>query len=122
VQPVVVSTLKVSAEPVYGYGELKQSLSLRATVSWKYLPPQRLGIRLAPPPETVVAALSLGPGKVLAGQPVASDDTSRTFLIPVAQDTWEMYKQGVRAGRVEARWLTSYGEPGPPSRCRRRST
>gem|GEM_PF-4043826 len=115
IQPVAVSTVKVSAEPAYSHGDLKQSLALKATLSWKYLPPQRPGIELTPPPPALVAALNLGPGRVYAGRLIDANSTSRTFLIPVSEDTWEMYKQGVRSASVEAWWLGLSESPQTPA-------
>ena len=113
IQPVVVSTLRVSAAPVYSYGDLKQGLALRVAVEWRYLPPARLGLGVSPPPETVVAAVSIG-GRVYAGRLVGIAGASRVFEVPVASDTWQLYVSGARSLSVEARWLTSYGEPGAP--------
>jgi hypothetical protein len=112
-QPVVVSTLKVTAAPVYSIGELRQGLALNATVRWKYLPPKLPGLKLTPPAETVVAAVAVG-GRVLKGVLASWNETARIFLVPVSNDTWQLYVSGARSLSVEARWLTSYGEPGAP--------
>jgi hypothetical protein len=113
VQPVVVSTVRVTVEPVYSYGDLRQGLALRVAVEWRYLPPARLGLGVSPLPETVVAAVSIG-GRVYAGRLVGVAGASSVFEVPVTNDTWQLYVSGARSLSVEAMWLTSYGEPGAP--------
>jgi hypothetical protein len=115
IQPVVVSTVRVTATPVYSYGDLKQSLSLSITVAWKYLPPKRPGLKLAPPPPTLAGVVNFGNGSFATGWQAGYNETSRNFTVTLALDTWEMYKAGVLAARAEAWWLGPSGQPQTPA-------
>ncbi|MCC6059783.1 MAG: hypothetical protein LM563_06030, partial [Thermofilum sp.] len=115
IQPVVVSTVRVTATPVYSYGDLKQSLSLSITVAWKYLPPKRPGLKLAPPPPAIAGVVNFGNGSFATGWQAGYNETSRNFTVTLALDTWEMYKAGVLAARAEAWWLGPSGQPQTPA-------
>jgi hypothetical protein len=115
IQPVVVSTVRVTATPVYSYGDLKQSLSLSVNVAWKYLPPKRPGLKLAPPPPALAGVVNFGNGSFATGWQAGYNETSRNFTVTLALDTWEMYKAGVLAARAEAWWLGPSGQPQTPA-------
>jgi hypothetical protein len=111
-EPVVVSTLKVTATPVYSIGELKQGLSLKVTASWKYLPPARTGIQPSQP-SSIVGVAVIG-NTVYNGTLIEANSTSKTFLVKLADDTWTLYTQGVTSITASAYWLSSMGTPEGP--------
>jgi len=111
-EPVVVSTLKVTATPIYTYGDLRQGLSLKVTASWKYLPPARTGIQPSQP-SSIVGVVVIG-NKVYEGALIAADSTSKTFLVSITNDTWNLYAQGVTSITASAYWLSSMGTPEGP--------
>ena len=111
-QPVVVSTLKVAATPVYTYGELRQGLSLKVTASWKYLPPARTGIQPSPP-SSIVGVAVIG-SMVYNGTLIEANATSKTFLVRITDNTWTLYGQGVTSITASAYWLSSMGTPEGP--------
>jgi hypothetical protein len=115
IQPVVVSTVRVTATPVYSYGDLKQGLSLSITVAWKYLPPKRPGLKLVPPPPALAGVVNFGNGSFATGWQAGYNETSRNFTATLALDTWEMYKAGVLAAKAEAWWLGPSGQPQTPA-------
>jgi hypothetical protein len=112
IQPVVVSTLKVTAAPVYSIGELRQGLSLNVTASWKYLPPARTGIQPSPP-SSVVGVAVIG-NKVYEGALIEAISTSKTFRVEITDNTWTLYAQGVTSITASAYWLSSMGTPEGP--------
>jgi hypothetical protein len=112
-QPVVVSTLKVTATPIYTYGDLKQGLSLKVTASWKYLPPAKTGIQPSPPSSSIVGVAVIG-NTVYNGTLLEANSTSKTFLVKLADDTWNLYTQGVTSITASAYWLSSMGTPEGP--------
>jgi hypothetical protein len=112
IQPVVVSTLKVTAAPVYSIGELRQGLSLKVTASWKYLPPAASGVQPSPP-SSVVGVVVIG-NKVYEGALIEAISTSKTFRVEITDDTWTLYTQGVTSITASAYWLSSMGTPEGP--------
>jgi hypothetical protein len=111
-EPVVVSTLKTSAMPIYSYGNMKQGLSLKVTVKWKYLPPARTGIQ-PNPPSSVTGVAVIG-NTVYNGTLIDSNSTSKTFLVTITDDTWTLYSKGVTSVTASAYWLSSMGTPEGP--------
>ena len=111
-EPVVVSTLKTSAMPIYSIGDMKQGLSLQVTVKWKYLPPARTGIQ-PQPPSSIVGVAVIG-DKVYNGTLIDANATSKTFLITITNDTWTLYSKGVTSVTASAYWLSSMGTPEGP--------
>jgi hypothetical protein len=111
-ETVVVSTLKVTAAPVYSIGDLKQGLSLKVTASWKYLPPAASGVQPSPP-SSIVGVAVIG-NRVYEGTLIKANATSKTFLVRIADDTWTLYGQGVASITASAYWLSSMGTPEGP--------
>jgi hypothetical protein len=111
-EQVVVSTLKVAVSPRYGYGNLKQSLSLQITVKWKYLSPARTGIQ-PNPPSSIVGVAVIG-NRVYNGTLIDANATSKTFSVTITDDTWTLYGQGVSSITASAYWLSSMGTPEGP--------
>jgi hypothetical protein len=111
-EPVVVSALKTSAMPIYSYGNMKQGLSLKVTVKWKYLPPAKTGIQ-PQPPSSIVGVAVIG-SRVYNGTLTDSNSTSKTFTVTITDDTWTLYSQGVSSITASAYWLSSMGTPEGP--------
>ncbi|WP_288104556.1 hypothetical protein [Thermofilum sp.] len=111
-EPVVVSSLKTSAMPIYSYGNMKQGLSLKVTVKWKYLPPARTGIQ-PNPPSSIVGVAVIG-NTVYNGTLTDSNSTSKTFTATITDDTWTLYSKGVNSITASAYWLSSMGTPEGP--------
>jgi len=111
-EPVVVSTLKVTATPDYSIGELKQGLSLKVTASWKYLPPAASGVKPTPP-GSIVGVVVIG-NRVYEGALIDANSTSKTFLVKLTDDTWALYSQGINSVVASAYWLSSMGTPEGP--------
>jgi hypothetical protein len=111
-EPVVVSTLKVTAAPDYSIGNLKQDLKLSITVAWKYLPPARTGIQ-PQPPSSIVGVAVIGT-RVYNGTLIDANATSKTFSVTITDDTWTLYSQGMTSLTASAYWLSSMGTPEGP--------
>ncbi|WP_288104328.1 hypothetical protein [Thermofilum sp.] len=111
-EPVVVSALKTTVTPIYSYGNMKQGLSLKVTVKWKYLPPARTGIQLQPP-SSIVGVAVIG-SRVYNGTLIDANATSKTFLVAITNDTWSLYTQGVTSVTAMVYWLSSMSTPEGP--------
>jgi len=111
-EPVVVSALKTAVTPVYSIGDMKQALTLKVTLKWKYLPPAKTGIQLQPP-SSVTGVAVIG-DKVYNGTLIDANATSKTFLITITNDTWTLYSKGVTSITASAYWLSSMGTPEGP--------
>jgi len=111
-EPVVVSALKTSAMPIYSIGDMKQGLSLKVTLKWKYLPPARTGIQ-PQPPSSIVGVAVIG-DKVYNGTLIEANATSKTFTVAITDDTWTLYSKGVTSVTASAYWLSSMGTPEGP--------
>jgi len=111
-EPVVVSSLKTAVTPIYSYGGLKQGLSLKVAVKWKYLPPARTGIQ-PNPPSSIVGVAVIG-DKVYNGTLIDANATSKTFTVTITDDTWTLYSKGVTSITASAYWLSSMGTPEGP--------